>query len=204
MLLALPVAFGLLLGKLTGGSFRSLAGAPLRAPWLFVAGFAVQVVLYTRLTDTQSWNISHGHIVYVISLLLLFAGLVMNIRRLSWPLIVVTAGAALNLFVIVVNGGAMPIDLHLLSQIRGHRVVSLIAHHRIASNVTPASSSTVLSSLDDHLTFPFAHRLGVYSLGDVFIGLGGFLLVIAEMRRRRRGATEPLTLKQIAIQSAAS
>lgn len=183
MLLALPVLLGLLIGKLTGGSFQRLSSAPIRAPWLFLLGLGVQLVLYTPLTDRQAWDISYGRMVYVASLLLLLAGLAVNIGRLRWPIILLTGGATLNVIVIVINGGSMPVDATLLAQARGHHLVSLIAHHKLASNVARANAHTRLAFLDDHITLPLPLVSSVYSLGDMLIGLGGFLLVISEMRR---------------------
>jgi Family of unknown function (DUF5317) len=182
MLLALPLFAGLLIGKLTGGSFRALAAAPLRAWWLLLVSLAIQLILFTPLTDTASWDIHYSHAIYVVSLLLLLGGLLANIGRLRWPLVVLAAGAALNLIVIGANGGAMPVDGHLLALAKGQQLVSQIMHHSIASNVAPITRATNLSFLGDRV----ALASSVYSVGDVLIGLGGFLLVLTEMHRRSR------------------
>jgi len=179
MLLALPLFAGLVAGKLTGGTFRGLASAPLRAGWLLVLGFAIQLILYNPWTESQMWDIRHGHIAYVISLLLILGGLIRNLGRLRWPLVVLIAGASLNAVVIFANGGAMPVVPNLLAQTHGRHMVWQIAHQALASNVTPMTAITRLGPLGDRIEI----LNSVYSIGDVLIGLGGFLLVALEMHR---------------------
>jgi len=178
VLLALPLLAGLIVGKLTGGSFRRLASVNLRAPWLFLLGLGIQVFLYNPWIEQQSWDIRYGHLLYVGSLLLLFAALLMNLSRVRWPLWILVTGAGVNLVVILANGGAMPVDAHLLALAQGNQLVWQIAHHHLASNVMPVISSARLAFFDDHL----ALARSVYSIGDVLIGVGGFLIAIVEMR----------------------
>ncbi|HZT96972.1 MAG TPA: DUF5317 family protein [Chloroflexota bacterium] len=185
MLLAIPVAVGLLLGKLTGGSFKNLAATPLRAPWIFLTGFLFQVALFNPLTVHQAWDVRYGHALYVASLAALFAGLAINIPRLRWPILVLSVGAGLNLLIVAANGGAMPVDARQLAKTHGPAIVKLIREHRYASNVIPAGAGTRLSILDDHITIPSPLFAGVYSIGDLLIGLGGALLIVAEMHAQR-------------------
>lgn len=188
MFLALPLLAGFLVGKIVGGSFRNLAAAPLRVGWLFLVGFGIQLVLYSPLTDTQPWDIRYGHIFYLASLLLLVGGLLLNVGRLRWPVVLMAAGAALNLIVIAANGGAMPVDGGLLSQVRGSGLVNAIRNHQLASNVVMMTPGTRLGLLGDHIRI----LSSVYSIGDVILGIGGFLLPVLEMRRRGR-VVEPET-----------
>lgn len=179
MLLAVPFLAGLVIGKVTGGTFANLATTPIRLGWLLFSVLIVQVVLFTPLTDAAAWDIRYGHGIYLVSLFLLLAGLCVNIRHLQWPIVVLTAGAALNLLVIVVNGGAMPVNAHLLSVTHGTNMVNQIRGHSIVSNVFPINSATRLSILGDR----FQMVNSVYSIGDYVIGLGGLLLVPLEMHR---------------------
>ncbi len=184
MLLALPVAFGLLIGKISGGSFRVLANAPLRGAWLFLIGFAIQVALYNPGTARAAWDIRYGHVLYVISLLLLLLGLTVNLRRLRWPVFVLATGAALNFLVIAANGGAMPVDAHQLVKTESPALIRSIRNHHYASNVAPAGRQTRLAILDDHIRIPSPLFGSVFSIGDLFIGIGGFLLIVSEMHRQ--------------------
>jgi len=181
MILALPLVVGVVVGRLVGGSFKNLAATPIRFGWLFVLGLGFQLALFTRLTDEQSWDIRYGHDLYVVSLVLVLSALVLNLGRLQWPLLIMAVGAGLNLVVIVVNGGAMPVDLHLLALAQGHQLVASLAHHRVATNVAPLTAATRLAWLGDRI--PIA--ASVYSVGDVTLGAGAFLLTLFEMNRGR-------------------
>lgn len=189
MLLALPLLAGLLVGLVTGGSFRGLAAVQLRTAWLFLLGLGIQVVLYNPWVEPQSWDIRYSHGFYLVSLLLLFAGLLVNLGRVRWPLMVLAAGAALNLIVIVANGAAMPVDAHLLALARGQHLVWLIAHNHLASNVFPATGHVRLGFLEDRIGLASS----VYSIGDVLIGLGGFLVAAIEMHRTPHALPERQT-----------
>ena len=200
MILVVALLAGLIVGKLLGGSLRSLAGLPIKFPELLVAGFVVQLVLYTPLTDTQSWDIHYGHILYVGSMALVFGALLINIGRLRWPVVLMAAGALMNLLVIVANGGAMPVDTHLLAQAQGISLVHAVAHHTFATNVTPMNGGTRLAFLGDRLV-----RIAdsVYSIGDITIGVGALLLVVLEMRRPRTVAVKnPVAHSSQATQAA--
>jgi len=179
MLLALPLLVGLILGLLLGGSFKNLSLVPIRFGGLFVLGLVLQLALFTSLTDTQPWDITYGHLFYVVSVLLVLSALVLNIRRLQWPVVIMAFGAALNLLVIVANGGAMPVDTHLLGQAYGQQLVSNLVHHRFAINVTPLSGSTALPFLGDRIRIAGS----VYSIGDITLGLGVGILALFEMNR---------------------
>ena len=189
MLLALPLLVGLVGGRLLGGSFQSLAATPIRFGWLFLLGVALQFVLFTPLTDSQRWDISYSHGLYVVSLLLVVLALALNVRRLQWPVYVLMAGAALNLLVILANGGAMPVDMHLLAQAHGQQIVSDVIHHRFATNVTPLTGSTLFPVLGDRTLI----LASVYSIGDIILGLGILLAAFCEMNRARWSMRTGLT-----------
>lgn len=185
MVLALPVAIGLVLGKLTGGSFRSLATTPLRYAWLFVLGFAVNVVLFNPMTSKSGWDLEYGSKIYVASLVLLGIALFLNLRRLSWPIYILTAGALLNIAVICSNGGAMPVDRGLLAKAWSPSYAAQLSEHRFINNVQVANSNTRLAALEDRFLISLPISSNVYSIGDIFIGAGGLLLVFTEMHRRK-------------------
>ena len=60
MLLALPLLVGLVVGLLTGGSFRGLAAVQLRLAWLFLLGpvqvvYAAQLVMHAFLASVGTY-----------------------------------------------------------------------------------------------------------------------------------------------------
>jgi hypothetical protein len=180
MLLVLPLVAGVIAGLVLRGSLRSLAETPIRFGWVFLLGLGIQLALFTPLTDSQHWDLAYGHVFYVASLLLVLSALILNARTLEWPLWIMIAGAVCNLAVIIANGGAMPVNAHLLAQAQGVDVVNGIVRHQFASNVSPMTGSTMFPFLGDHIRI----AAGVYSLGDIVLGVGVFLVAIFQMNRK--------------------
>jgi len=189
MLLAFPVAIGLIAGKLTGGSFRSLATTPLRYAWLFLLGLGMQVLLFNSFTSKAHWDLTYGSKIYAASLVILGIALLLNIRTLSWPIYILATGAFLNFAVILSNGGAMPVQPQLLNKVWGASYVAQLSNHRLINNIQVASSSTRLAVLEDRFLVGTPLSSNVYSIGDILIGVGGFTLVFMEMHRRKHVAS---------------
>lgn len=85
----------------------------------------------------------------------------------------VALGSLLNLVVIVMNG-AMPVDVELLGA-AGGRLREDAIHE-------PLTDGSVLPILADIIIVPFVRA--AYSIGDVFIAIGGFLLTFVTLTRR--------------------
>lgn len=105
MLLLAGAALGLIAGLLTGGSFHNLMARRLRWPLLVVAAFLVrELEIHTPLAT--SWL---APVTFVASLLVLIGWTLWHLDELPgiW---VVTAGMAMNLAVVLANGGRMPVD----------------------------------------------------------------------------------------------
>jgi len=85
----------------------------------------------------------------------------------------VALGSLLNLIVIVMNG-AMPVDVELLGA-AGSRLREDAIHE-------PLTDGSVLPILADIIIVPFVRA--AYSIGDVFIAIGGFLLPFVTLTRR--------------------
>jgi Family of unknown function (DUF5317) len=185
MLLALPVAIGLIVGKLTGGSFKSLATTPLQYAWLFLLGFGLKVFVFNPATSKTSWDLAYGSKIYMLSLCILAAAVLLNVPRLSWPIYILAAGALLNFAVIFSNGGAMPVQPNLLAKAWGPSYVTQLSSHQFINDVQVATSSTRLGLLDDRFLISTPIAPNVYSIGDILIGVGGLLLVCSEMHRRK-------------------
>jgi hypothetical protein len=85
----------------------------------------------------------------------------------------VALGSLLNLIVILLNG-AMPVDVELLAAAGGHL--------RDDALHEPLSDQSFLPVLADIIIVPFVRA--AYSIGDVFIAIGGFLLPFVTLTRR--------------------
>ncbi len=171
MLWAIPV--GIVLGLVVGGRADGLLG--LRFHWaaLAIGGLLVQVALFTPFGDELAGDL--GPAVYVLSTAAVFVAVVRNLRMPGMA--VVAAGALSNLVAITSNGGAMPADPGALA---------------IAGFAGPGdhTNSVVLADpafrpLTDLYALPaWLPMANVFSIGDVLIGAGVLLAIIAAMRRR--------------------
>src|SRR5438477_4123326 len=108
MLWLFAIVIGLVFGRVTGGKIGNLAKLRFRWPWLIFAAVVVrESVVLTSLNRVEG-----ARYVYVLSLAAIVAWTIWQFDRLRgvW---LITAGAALNLLVIVVNGARMPVASEL-------------------------------------------------------------------------------------------
>lgn len=157
MLVLLPLVAGLLIGLATGGNIGNLAHLRFRWPWFVLAVLVIrEAVLLTPLNRVEGVQY-----LYVAALAALVAWTAWHIRVVPgvW---VVTAGAALNLVVILANGARMPVAPALAGVLlqRGH-----------VGQYVLMGSNTNLNWLADWIGFPWPVR-GAYSPGDLLIALG--------------------------------
>ncbi len=157
MLVLVPLVAGLLIGLATGGNIGNLAYIRFRWPWFVLAVLVIrEAVLLTPLN-----RIEGVQYVYVAALAALIVWTAWHVRLVPgvW---VVTAGAALNLVVILANGARMPVAPALAGVLvqRGH-----------VGQYVLMSSNTNLNWLADWIGFPSPLR-GAYSPGDLLIAVG--------------------------------
>jgi len=165
LLILVPLVAGLLIGVATGGKLGNLAHLRFRWPWFVLAVLVIrEAVLLTPLN-----RIDGVQYVYVAALAALVAWTALHIKHVPgvW---VVTAGAALNLVVILANGARMPVAPALAGVLvqRGH-----------VGQYVLMSSNTNLNWLADWIGFPWPVR-GAYSPGDLLIAVGiGIVTLLA-------------------------
>lgn len=175
MLWAIPV--GLVVGFAARGSLDGLIALRFRWGPLAIAGLLVQVVLFTAFGDSLAGDLSP--VIYVASTVVVLVAVVRNWRMAGMP--IVAAGSLSNLVAITANGGFMPASQEALD---------------IAGFAGPGdhTNSVVLADpafrlLTDIFALPAAVPLAnVFSVGDVLIGLGILIVIVAAMRAR----SEPL------------
>jgi hypothetical protein len=167
------VVAGLILGFLTGGSAARLGA--LRLTWapLIVLGMAVQLALFSSPLGNAIGDAAP--VVYVLSNITVLVAVAAN---LAVPgLALVLAGGASNLLAIVANGGYMPVSPGALE-----------AMGRLPkegySNSAPLDV-VALGPLTDVFTMPaWVPMANVFSVGDVLIGVGVAIAVVAAMHGR--------------------
>jgi hypothetical protein len=170
MLWAIPVGIGV--GLLARGRLEALSGLRFRWAWLAVVGLLIQVVLFTPTGDALAGGL--GPAVYVGSTALVFLAVLRNIRLTGMP--IVALGSISNLAAITANGGAMPASSSALATAGLDGPVS---HTNSVVLADPA-----LEPLTDIFAIPAGLPLAnVFSVGDVLLGAGIIVVIVAAMRR---------------------
>jgi hypothetical protein len=168
MILGLAYLLCLLSVPLARGRLSALADLELRRPWLVMAAIGVQILIVS-VAPGQIESAGLGEPLHLVSYALLGAFAWANRRIFGVP--VIALGGFLNFLAITVNGGVMPADPDALAA---------------AGKTTDAgefiNSAAVqdpkLAFLGDVIATPGSLPVSnVYSVGDVLILLGAFLLL---------------------------
>jgi Family of unknown function (DUF5317) len=176
MALAFPLLAGLALAPLLGGRWSRLAELKIRWIGLFYVAIALQIVAFPvsalpwRTPDRAAvvlWLTSYG--VFALAA-------ARNARIVGVPLIAV--GMLSNVAAILANGGHMPA---LPSALRAAGL------HFTQSRNSAALASPNLHWLIDRWAAPsWVPWANVFSVGDVLIALGGFVVALAATGALRR------------------
>jgi hypothetical protein len=170
MLWAIPVGIGV--GLLARGRLEALSALRFRWAWLAVIGLLIQVVLFTPTGDALAGRLAPA--IYVGSTALVFVAVLRNIRLTGMP--IVALGSISNLAAIIANGGAMPASPAALA------TAGLDGPGSHTNSVVLADPA--LEPLTDIFAIPaglpFAN---VFSVGDVLLGFGIIVVIVAAMRR---------------------
>ncbi len=168
---ALPI--GLLLGLALGGRLSGLGNIKFRWGMLAVAGFAVQVILFSGPVSERIGDA--GPVVYIASTAMVLVAVLANLRLRGMAL--VALGAASNLAAILANGGYMP---------AGHPATVGPDGIVVYSN-TRAIASPALELLTDIIVLPdWLPFTNIASIGDLLIGAGIAIVIASSMRAARR------------------
>ena len=178
MILLLAVVAGLLAGLARSrlGGNGHLRDLELRLVWLVPIAFLPQwLVFYWPATSHSTTDHLAAAVLVSTQLLLLLFAWFNRYRVGFWALGV---GLALNLLVITLNGGLMPVSPETLAQLPNVPPDSWEIGDRIGWNIILQVSDTRLWWLSDHILMPawFPVRKAL-SLGDVLIAAGAFWLL---------------------------
>jgi Family of unknown function (DUF5317) len=176
------IVLGILVGLVTRGSFQKLSELRFRAWWLALVGLALQFVPVPTVQGQIDHWLGVGLLMSSYAVLLLFVALNLRLPG-TW---LVGMGFALNLLVIVVNGG-MPVNQHALQRAYGPSYGSTL--HQL---LTEGGAKHHLARPDDVLlplsdVIPVPRPVGnVFSAGD-FVSLVGIVWLLASATRGHRG-----------------
>jgi len=169
MLLLAAVFVGLAIGVLSGGKLGNLSNLRFRWPFFVLAVLVIkEVVLISPLSRVDGVQFA-----YAASLAALVAWTVWHFDLLPgvW---MVSVGAALNLVVVVANGGRMPVA----PELAGH----LVQRGHIGQYVV-MGPGTNIGWLADWIDVP-GPLGGAYSPGDVVVAFGIAFVAFLATRRR--------------------
>ncbi len=173
MLIALLGLLAVLSVPVAGGRLSRLLDLHLRFTWVLLLGLLIQVFIISIVPGaSDDWLHRALHLgTYGLGFLWLAAN-----PSVPWRWIL-TIGGALNFLVIAVNGGVMPASESALLQ-AGEKVGEAFTN-------STAVEGARLAFLGDVFTVPSWVPFGnVFSIGDVLIVVGGFLMVHAACESR--------------------
>ncbi|HEX5588910.1 MAG TPA: DUF5317 family protein [Candidatus Limnocylindrales bacterium] len=170
MLWAIPI--GIALGLLLRGRLDGLLHLHFRWAALAVGGLLVQVVLFTPLGSAVAGDLVPP--IYIASTLAVFVAVVRNLRMPGMA--IVAAGALCNLVAIGANGGLMPASAGALA------VAGFDGPGEHTNSVV--LDAPAFEPLTDIFAIPaWLPMANVFSVGDVLIGVGVVVAIVAAMRR---------------------
>jgi len=178
--LVAPLLLAAAAALMLGGSLEHWSKRRLRWWPLALLALAIQIPLYSPPLNSWPPMVSAGAAVGVVTMALILVALVRNaISPVQPALLLAALGVALNLTVIIANGGWMPrADAHAPRQIdRGSLDVTV-------SNTAPIASDTRLEWLADTIPQPAWLPLSnLVSPGDLLLSFGAAWWVFAGTRR---------------------
>lgn len=190
MFILYAVAFGLVIGLLSSGSLERLGRLDLRWAPLIAIGMIVQLALFSSPLGNVLGSLAP--VAYIASNGMVLAAVARNSAVPGLPLVFV--GGASNVLAILANGGYMPVSPAALAAMRWGAETGY-SNSRLVADVQ-------LWPLTDIFAMPtWIPTANVFSIGDVLIGIGVAIAVIATMHGRSaflvrsidpvRGDTDP-------------
>jgi hypothetical protein len=187
MFILYAVLAGLIIGALSGGSPTRLGRLHIAWAPLIALGLGLQVVLFSTSVGNALGPLAP--VVYVVSQIVVLAAVWMN-RAIPGMLVVFVGGAA-NLAAIAANGGYMPADPDALATL-GLPPTDRYTHSLVFDSVA-------LLPLTDLFAMPaWLPLASIFSIGDVLIGVGVAIVVVAAMHGRGpvRPGTDPASARR--------
>ena len=172
MFVLYAVVIGIVVGYALGGRLDRLASVRVRWPWVAIAAFAVQVVLFLPGVGDALGPVAQ--VVYVASDVAILGVILANVRLPGVALL--AAGAACNVAAIVANGGSMPASPGALASL-GWSEPTGYSNSVVRTDVALAPLTDIFAL---PAWLPFAN---VFSVGDVLIAVGLAVTIAAAMRR---------------------
>ena len=177
---------GAALAGLAGGiAWAAIGRRPYQLPdlrwaWLVVVAFIPQYIAFVLPSTRASIATSWIPVVLIGSQALLLIFSIVNIRRPGFWLL--GLGLALNLLVILLNGGMMPISPETIQHLYPDAPLGAWQVGQrlgVGKDIVIQAAETRLWFLSDHFSLPdWVSYKVAFSLGDVLISAGAFWLLL--------------------------
>lgn len=175
MILFVFVIVGIIAGfvknKVQGTHLSLSEVSKLRGLWLPIAG----VLLDGTFSFAPRFALRYAPIITCTGYLCIFAFLFLN-RQYQLPAALMTAGSLSNFLVIAANGFRMPVSAAALSMFPG---ITAAAVFERRVNYFIAQGRVNLYFLADIIPVPFRRLTAFISMGDIVLGVGIMLFLIA-------------------------
>jgi hypothetical protein len=182
MLLLMPAILACIVALLRGGSLLRLAELHMRSTTLIMTSLTIQILIYVPAIRHSSLVLAWAAPIYLVALALALLGMLRN-WHLGLPLRLAAVGLTLNMAVILLNGGHMPVNAASLRAVQGNTKIRELQDTHTYGNTRLAGPSSHLVALSDIIPVPLPDGRGnVYSLGDVLISSGVATLVYRTLR----------------------
>ncbi|WP_090439529.1 DUF5317 domain-containing protein [Natronincola peptidivorans] len=170
------ILLGLLVGKMRGGKLKRLTPSVLRFSWIIFFAFALQIGISIMNFLGHPFFIQHRMMAYVVSYVLLFLSLFLNMDfKCMWFIMV---GAIANFAAIMLNGGSMPVDLMVLENLGFENMLNSIQQGALPHYIPLEEAGAYTRYLGKSLSMPDIYPLKqIFSIGDLFISAGIFFLI---------------------------
>ncbi len=162
-------------GKVRKGSIKGLGKMPVKKPYLFAAAFLIQfLIVYLGGKNLPFVDLYAPHL-HFISFCILFTALWIN--RHIWEMKLIGTGVLCNFIAIFTNGGQMPVSTEALERSEMLYLVELLKSNSYPTH-TLMKQHMNFKFLGDVFSLPPPYpRPRVFSIGDVIMAIGLFLLI---------------------------
>jgi len=176
MIILSVMAGAILFALARGGKFMNLGLLRFRLPGLILLGFSIQIIVFQKFWQENTEARALTPVAYLVSLSLLLIALALNRRVPGMKILFL--GFLLNFIAIVFNGGYMPVSISA----RAVAGQPSLLPGQIANNVIGAGPDTSLAFFGDIFAIPKGIPFpNVFSVGDLFIAMGGAYLIFKAM-----------------------
>lgn len=168
-----------LIGKLRGGRIRNLEQLYIKAWYLIVISFGIEIMslLIIRNTKGELANLIYNNFfkINIIIYIFLILGLFFNIGEKGF--LITFIGTLLNFFPLLFNNGRMPVSLKGLEISKLYTQLTLLEENKILTH-SLMDINTKLKLLCDIIPIPKPYFMPkIISIGDIFIAVGLFIII---------------------------